>query len=191
MATKPTTANFNGRLEQIAAMSPAEISALSHGELFVWFAVSAMLGDSLIAQDAFAKLSAEADARRQLTGLVFGNDNVGSDAGTRFLDPGYGNNSIAPTAPVSIIAPRGGVLRNLFVRHHVSTSSAQTVTYTAQVNGVDTPIAVTLVANAVATVGNIVNTILVAQGDRITMKVTKSAAIGAGGVKAVASMEIA
>lgn len=191
MATKPTAANFAARLEQIAAMTPAEIAALSHGELLVWFALSAMLDGLPSAQTAFAKLSSEADVRRQLTSLVFGNDNVGSDASPRFLDPGYGNNSTSPTVPISIIAPRGGTLKNFFVRHHSSTSSANTVTYTVQVNGVDTAITVTLAANAVATAGNIGSVILVAQGDRIMIKVTKSGAIGAGTLKAVASMEIA
>ena len=191
MATKPTAANFAARLAEIGAMTPAEIAALPHGELLVWYAVSAMLGDLPDAATAFAKLSVEADDRRQLTGLVFGNDSVGSDPGTRFLDPGYGNNSTSPTAGISVIAPRGGTLRNLFVRHHSATSSSNTVTYTVQVNGVDTPIVATLAANAVSTAGNVSNTVVVAQGDRITVKVTKSGVIGAGSIKAVASMEIA
>lgn len=190
MAMKPTFANFAARITQIAVMTPTEIAALSHGELLVWLALSTMLGDSPNVPAAFAKLSGEADLRRQLTGLVFGNDSVGIDAVNRFLDPGYGNNSTAPTAAISVITPRAGTLRNLFVRHHSSTVSANTVTYTAQVNGVDTAIAVTLAANAVTTVGNVVNTVVVAQGDRITIKVTKSGVIGAGGLKAVASMEI-
>ena len=191
MATKPTAANFNTRLEQIAAMTPGEIAALPHGELLVWYAVSAMLGDSLVAQGAFAKLSDEADLRKQLSSLVFGNDNVGSDAGTRFLDPGYGNNSTSPTASISITAARSGTLRNFFVRHHSATSSSNTVTYIVQVNGVDTPITVTLAANAVTTVGDVVNTRIVAQGDRITVKVTKSGPVPTGNLKAVANMEIA
>ena len=190
MTTKPTAANFTARLGQISMMSPAEIAALPHGELLVWLMLSAML-DVPEAQTVFVKLSTEADVRRQLTVLVFGNDNVGSDAGSRFLDPGYGNNSTSPNAALSIIATRGGTLRNLFVRHHSTTSSSNTVTYTVQVNGADTAITVTLAANAVATAGNVANTILITQGDRITIKVTKSGAIGAGSLKAVASMEIA
>lgn len=190
MATKPDI-NFATRLAEIAAMTPAEISALTHGELLVWLMLSAMLGELPNVQAAFAKLSNEADVRRQLTGLVFGNDSVGSDASARFLDPGYGNNSTAPTVGISIIAPRGGTLRNLFVRHHSATSSSNTVTYTVQVNGVDTAIVATLAANVAATVGNVINTVVVAQGDRVTVKITKSGAISGGGLKAVASMEIA
>lgn len=190
MATKPST-NFAGRLAEIAAMTPVEIAALSHGELLAWLAVSAMLGNTADAVAVFTKLSTEADVRRQLTGLVFGNDSVGSDPSARFLDPGYGTNSTAPTVGISIIVPRAGTLRNLFVRHHAATSSANTVTYTVQLNGVDTLLIAILAANAVATAGNIVDTIAVAQGDRITVKVTKSGSIGAGALKAVASMEIA
>ena len=191
MATKPST-NFATRLTEIAAMTPAEVAALSHGELLTWLAVAAMLGDTPETQAVFAKLTTEADLRRQLTGLVFGNDSVGSDASARFLDPGYGNNATAPTAAISVIAPRAGTLRNMFVRHHAATSSASTVTYTAQVNGVDVPLAVTLPANAVRTVSDVGRTVPVAQGDRITVKVTKSGTIpGGGGVKAVVSMEIA
>ena len=190
MATKPST-NFAGRLSEIAAVTLAEIAALSHGELLAWLAVSAMLGDTADAVAVFTKLSNEADVRRQLTGFVFGNDSVGSDPSARFLDPGYGNNSTAPTVGISIIVPRGGTLRNLFVRHHAATSSANTVTYTVQVNGVDTALVATLAANVVATASNTVDTIVVAQGDRITVKVTKSGTVGAGSLKAVASMEVA
>lgn len=190
MANKPDF-DYATRLAEIVDMTPAQIGALSHGELLAWLALTAMLGPSPQVQAAFTKLSNEADVRRQLTGFVFGNDNVGSDTNARFLDPGYGNNSTSPTAAISIIAPRGGTLRNLFVHHHGTTNSANMVTYTVQVNGTDTAIAVTLPANAIATAGDIANTVVVTQGDRITVKVTKSGVIGAGGLKAVASMEIA
>lgn len=190
MATKPDI-NFGARLTQIAAMTPAEVAALSHGELLVWLMLSAMLPDSAQVQAAFAKLSNEADVRRQLTGLVFGDDNVGSDAGARYLNPGYGNNSTSPTSAISVIAPRAGILRNLFVRHHSAAVSANTVTYTVQINGVDTTLSTTLAANAIATASDVVRTVSIAQGDRVTVKVTKSGSIGSGGLKAVASMEIA
>ena len=193
MAPKPD-ANFAVRLAEIAAMTPAQVSALSHGELLVWLMLSSMLPNSVEVQSAYTKLSTEADVRRQLTGLVFGDDSVGSDVTPRFLNPGYGNSSTAPTTAISITAPRAGTLRNLFVRHHSATSSASMVTYTVQVNGVDTTVTAALAANAVATASNTVNTIVVAQGDRITVKVTKSGVIGGGGgggLKAVASMEIA
>lgn len=190
MATKPNI-NFSLKISEIAAMAPTQVAALPHGELLVWLMVSAMLPDSPEVQVAFAKLSNEADLRRQLTGLVFGNESVGSDATVRYLDPGYGNSSTSATAAISVISPRAGTLRNMFVRHHGLTNSPNTVTYTVQINGVDTTLTTALAANSAGVASNVVNTVAVAQGDRITIKVTKSGSIGAGSLKVVASMEIA
>lgn len=190
MATKPDI-DFSTKLSEIAAMNPAQVASLPHGELLVWLMVSAMLGNSPDVQAAFTKLSNEADLRRQLTGLVFGNESVGSDTAARFLDPGYGAGATSTTAAISVISPRAGTLRNLFVRHHGATTSANIVTYTAQINGVDTQLKVSLAANSGGTMSDVVNTVAVAQGDRITIKVTKSASIGTGALKVVASMEVA
>ena len=197
---KPTSNIIIDQLTAQNALTDTEIKALPTSEIFAFLSVVGGIAGAPNVADpnyatvntAYTRLAAELDARIFApTGFVFGNDNVGSDAGIRFLDPGYGNNSTSPTTAISIIAPRGGKLRNLFVRHHATTTSANSVTYTVQVNGIDTTLTVTLAANAVATVSNVSNVIVVAQGDRITVKVAKSGAIGAGNLKAVASMEIA
>ena len=197
---KPTRNIIIAQLTAQNALTDAEIKALPTSEIFAFLSVVGGIAGSPNETDpnyatvntAYTRLAAELDARVFApTGFVFGNDNVGSDAGVRFLDPGYGNNSTSPTNAISIIAPRGGKLRNLFVRHHAATSSANTVTYTVQVNGVDTTLIVTLAANVISTMSNVSNVIAVAQGDRITLKVTKSGPISNGTVKAVASMEIA
>ena len=197
---KPDKSIIINQLVALNAMTDVELQALPTSEIVAFLTVvggvagQPSVGDPnyTVISTAYARLAAEVDARRQMTGIVFGDDSVGSDASPRFLNPGYGNNSTSPMAAISITAPRGGTLRNLFVRHHAFTANANTVTYTVQVNGVDTALAVTLGVNAVATASNVANAIRIAQGDRITIKVTKSGSIGgSSNLKAVASMEIA
>lgn len=196
---KPNSSLIIDQLIALNAMTDVELQALPTSEVVAFLTVvggvagqpSAGDPNFAIVSAAYTRLSSEVDARRQMTGLVFGDDSVGSDAGSRFLNPGYGNNSTSPTAAISITAPRGGTLRNLFVRHHAFTNNANKVTYTVQVNGVDTALVATLPVSAVATASNVVDTTRVAQGDRITIKVTKSGSIGGNSsLKAVASVEI-
>lgn len=188
MATKPDT-DFAARVAQIAAMTPDEINALPPSEAQVWLALISILPDSPVVQAAFAKLTGDADTRNART-LLFGNDSVGADVNARFLDPGYGNNSTAPTSGISSAAPRAGTLRNLFVQHHAALASPNTVRYTVQVNGVDTPITAVLAVNAIGSTSDVAHTHAVARGDRITIKVTKSGPVSGGSLKAVANVEI-
>lgn len=89
--------------------------------------------------------------------------------------------------PVGIPVPRAGTLRNLFVRHN-RVGNAGDIVYAVQVNGVDDPaLSVTLAGNAVGQGSDLTGSIVVAQGDVITM--TGTAGEGGGGlVAAVATM---
>jgi hypothetical protein len=71
-------------------------------------------------------------------------------------------------------------------------SSSTMITYTVRVNGVDTLLVVALAAN-VAEGSNTGVSVVVAQGDDISIKIVKAASLGAGGggIRAVTSMELA
>lgn len=119
----------------------------------------------------------------------FGDGNVGAAADTRFLGPWFGGQGeVASTSIIDIIAPRAGVLDNLFVRHNAATGNGNNVVYTVMLNGVATALTVTRATGAVGTSSDLVNTVTVAQGDRIALQATKAAAIGNGGCQPVASI---
>ena len=90
-----------------------------------------------------------------------------------------------------MVMPRAGTLQNLFVRHNASAGNGVPVTYTVFVNGVATPLAVTVPTMFVGEVGDTVDSVVVAQGDRVTIEISKPGSIGGGGVKAVATLELA
>jgi hypothetical protein len=88
-----------------------------------------------------------------------------------------------------MIAPRAGTLRNLFVRHNTPGGNGGVIVYTVRVNGVDTPITVSLASTGLVA-SDLVNVAAVAQGDEISIKFTKP--VTAGSVfNVVATMELA
>lgn len=121
--------------------------------------------------------------------LAFGNNSIGSPAGTRFLDQ-WSNTGTAGTAETApIVAPRSGTLKNMIARHEAAVGNGNTIVYTVRVNGVDTLLTVTLASGAIGQVSNLVNTVAVAQGDRITLKAVKALVIANGSVIPSVTME--
>ena len=125
--------------------------------------------------------------------IGFSDNSVAPQADTRFIDEWNGGNSaVAPTTELApIVAPRAGTLRNLFVRHSAAAGNGNAVVYTVRKNGVDTLLTCSLPTNAIGQASDTLHTVLVAQGDRITLKATKAAAIGSGNVLVSATMELA
>ena len=107
--------------------------------------------------------------------LFWGAATVATTAVTRFLPPGY-IAAVAPTTTVILSCPRAGVLRNLFVRYRVASVGATPVVYTVLLNGVATALLVSMPA-ATLSGSDLVNTVTVAQGDTLEIRVTKAAAI--------------
>jgi divalent metal cation (Fe/Co/Zn/Cd) transporter len=64
------------------------------------------------------------------------------------------------------------------------------VVYTVLKNGIATAITVSLAANAVAQASDLVNTVAVVLGDRISLRAAKALGIGASGVDVDASVEV-
>lgn len=125
--------------------------------------------------------------------IAFGDNSIAPQADSRFIDQWNGGNAaVAPTAEIDpIVAPRAGTLRNLFVRHAAAVGNGNNVVYTVRINGADTLLTVTLATGAIGQASDTLHTPVVAQGDRITLRATKPASIGAGAVIVSATMELA
>jgi hypothetical protein len=128
--------------------------------------------------------------------LLFGDGNIGGGtasppAAPHFLDPGYSGSATAPTTEVKMVVPYAGTLRNLFIKHNAPTgATTETLTYTVRVNGADTALVVTLGPDD-AEASNTVDSVAVAQGDDVSIKIGRSASIGTGNIEAVATLELA
>jgi hypothetical protein len=88
---------------------------------------------------------------------------------------------MAPTTPIYIDMPSTvqRTFRNLRVRQNVPGTSPILITYSLYVNGAATVLAATLAANA-GSGNDLVNSVAVNPGDRITIEVTKASAIPSG-----------
>lgn len=122
--------------------------------------------------------------------LFWGNNDLSPSTTTRFLTPGYDPTGLAPTSAVELVAPRAGTLRNLFVRHNVANGNGNPIVYTVFVNGVATAITTSRVTGAVGTSSDTANSVAVAQGARVSIRVTKAAGVVNGMVQATATLEI-
>jgi len=110
-------------------------------------------------------------------------------ADTRFLFPGY-QNAQASNLPISMICPRAGTVSALYVRHNADVGNGNPVIYRVRVAGFDTPLTVTL---ATGVIGNAVDddpahAVQIAAGQLLEVVAVKSAPLGTGAVRAVASV---
>lgn len=122
--------------------------------------------------------------------IAFGNNSLAAAAGTRFLDQ-WSSTTTAGTAEADpIVMPRAGTLRNLFVSHQAAVGNGNSIVYTVRVNGVNTTLTVTLASGAIAQASDLVNTVAVAQGDRVTLSAVKALALGNGAVIPSVTMEL-
>jgi len=123
--------------------------------------------------------------------LQWGNENVGNSTATRYLDPGF-EQRLAPlvTGVVQLRVPRAGTLRNLYIRHNNPGGTGAIVTYTVRINGVGTALSVGL-ATTGANAQDVVNSVVVAAGDRVDIEVTKVALAGGTSIVPEATVEVA
>jgi hypothetical protein len=105
------------------------------------------------------------------------------------LDPGF-SEALAHLTPTSLVAPRAGTLKNLFVRHNDAVGNGNRVTYRVLVNGALTGISATVGTGAIDVGSDTTNTFAVAQGDIIDIKVMKDSFIFNGRVRATATIEV-
>lgn len=136
---------------------------------------------------------------RPSTVLFWGNSDIGAVADTRFLTPGRSQTGFAPVgdlAPIQLPFTTGALgqsrVRNLFVRHSGVGGNGNPVAYTVMVNGIATAITVTLPTGLGFPQGqDIVNTVLINQADRVSIRAVKALNIASGGIEVEASLEIA
>jgi hypothetical protein len=121
--------------------------------------------------------------------FVFGNSATGASTAVRYLTQGYSTGS-APLAAgrIDSLATRPGTLRRLTVKHGDAGAGA-TMTYTVQVNGVDTGITVSMLASNTSVQIDASNLAAVVAGDEIGVKIEKSIAMGGGPGRIRASLE--
>lgn len=105
--------------------------------------------------------------------LHFGAERLGTSPTTRYLYPGYAG-SLAEIVFHEIVSPRAGTLRNLEIIHNVPGGGLTVITYTVEVQGVSSALAVGMAANA-SFGANSTNTASVSKGDRIRVAVTRAA----------------
>lgn len=112
---------------------------------------------------------------------VWGADDVGAAAESRFLTPGHGP-AASLTDDFQVPVPFVGAssVRCLFVRHNLANGNGNNVDYTVFVNGVATAITVSLATGAVGQGSDMVNAVAIVQGDRVSIQATKALAIASG-----------
>jgi hypothetical protein len=108
----------------------------------------------------------------------------------RFLFPGYAEANPLLQNAAEFLSPRAGTARNMHVYHNGVGAPATNLTYTLWVNGVATALTVTLAANAVSAT-DLVNTVAIAQGDRLAVRLTKAGALNQPVDRPIVSVEIA
>jgi hypothetical protein len=123
-------------------------------------------------------------------GLLFwGNDTITAAADMRYLSPGS-DGTASLTNVEQIPLPRAGTLRRLFARHNSAGGNGNSVVYTVLVNGVATVLTVTLATGAIGQASDLVNTVAVAQGDRISLRASKAGVIAGGDINVQATVEV-
>ena len=125
------------------------------------------VGDKSWGDSLAAFLSAVPAATQMF--LTFGNEvgNGGAGANTWYLAPVQSAAAMDSTER-ALVMPVGGVLRNLYVREGTP-HEGNTTDYTVRKNGVDTALTLSTV-DAVGTGNNTTNSVTVAAGDSISIK---------------------
>jgi hypothetical protein len=168
---------------------------------FIQNAAGVLLPQRLITQYTGASVTVSDDAGNNrtivdLSGvvaaecLIFGAQRTLTAAGPHYLFPGYAQADPRNSNTAQMIAPRAGTLRNLFVLHNVVGVGAGSIQYRLLLNGAPTLLLVSLLATA-ASGSNLVNTVAVAQGDLLSLEMTKTPPIGTGPQRPVVTMEFA
>jgi hypothetical protein len=111
--------------------------------------------------------------------LFWGNERVGVTNLTRFLSPGFDREGLAQSVEVQLTAPRSGTLKNMYVNVRAPIPGVTVLTYTLEVNGVGTALAVAVPKSA-SSGQDVFDQVVVAAGDLLSIRVDKAAFIGFG-----------
>lgn len=108
--------------------------------------------------------------------VAWGDNSVVATTTTRYLTPYY-HDAEAQTSPIQFRVPRAGLFRNLRVRHNSPNGNGNAIVYTLRVEGIASALSVSLASTA-ADGSDLVNSVSVANGNRIDIEVTKALAVG-------------
>lgn len=112
--------------------------------------------------------------------IGFGNASVGSTTTTRYMDPWWDDRTALTTRMVLILT-RPGILRKMYVRHMDNSGNGNQIVYTVNVNEAPgpTPLTVTLATGGTGgrTGSDLVNQMVVAAANRVSVVVTKALSI--------------
>lgn len=107
--------------------------------------------------------------------LSFGDYTLSVTAVTQYLYPNVLDSGLAHTTEVFMSAPRAGTIRNLHIRAVAGTGAA-TITFTLRKEAAGTALTVGM-SNTATTAADTSNSFTVAQGERLSLEVTKSGSV--------------
>lgn len=159
--------------------------------------INNIIYDNSLLSSSFMTLSSSfqnlSSSVSQLTGsinsqiLFWGNNSVGATTVTRYLTPGYSDNTADPSA-ISYILPRNGKLKNFYVKMEPH-GNGNNIVFTLRKNELPTLLSITI-SSTTQSNSNLVNEVNCLIGDIIDIEVTKPLSIGATPNKIIATMEI-
>ncbi len=121
--------------------------------------------------------------------LNFGALAIGSSAGLYLRAWGDASTPLTNAdVDASVVIPFAGVLRNLFVRPGTPGAGADVATFTVQVNAVDTALVVAHTESSTST-SNTVNTVIVAAGDTVRIKVSTPGNVSGSDYRVVVDLQ--
>jgi hypothetical protein len=121
--------------------------------------------------------------------LQWGNDSISATTTTRFMTYGWGDALAATADTRTFKAPRLGKLRNLYIHVNNTAGNGNNIVYTILINGVASTLTVTLASTA-ADGNDLTNVVDVAEGDLISLRVTKAASVGTAPTNVTATAEL-
>jgi hypothetical protein len=119
--------------------------------------------------------------------LMWGNSLVSATTTTRYLNPAFAD-ATAGTTAISFRMPFACTLRNFYIRQNIGAGNGNNIVYTLLKNGVATALVVTIASTA-NDANDLVNTVVVAAGDRLDIEITKALSIGTSPGDILATME--
>lgn len=127
---------------------------------------------------------------RRLVGsiLSWGANSVGASTTARYLYPGY-HEGLAEIDELAWVSPTPGLVRRLRAKHNETAGNGGSITYTLLVNGVATLLAAA-VPSTTAEGSDLVNAVSVQAGDRLALRASKAAGIGASPKNIVVTAEL-
>jgi hypothetical protein len=121
--------------------------------------------------------------------LGFGAGEIGSGIGSDDLWPWFDQDSQDESGiDIEMPVPRAGTIRNLTVQHNDPVGNGAPVVYTLHVNGAPTVAVLSVPSNVSGPVTDLVNSVVVALGDSISLKASRAGSISDGALEIVATM---